>query len=76
MLREKASEQEEENENRGGSAGSLNTKIGLINSIDFTHEIDSKGRAFQAITHTAEYHLKTIHLETSPNLIPFSPGLI
>lgn len=30
-------------EKEEGSAGSLNIKTGLINSVDFTHEIDSKG---------------------------------
>lgn len=28
------------------SAGSLNIKTGLINSVNFTHEIDSKGSEF------------------------------
>lgn len=32
-----------EGEKEEGSAGSLNIKTGLINSVDFTHEIDSKG---------------------------------
>ncbi len=55
LERKRAREGEKEKE--AGSAGSLNIKTGLINSVDFTHEIDSKGSELQAITHTAENHL-------------------
>lgn len=72
LEREKEGAREGEREKEAGSAGSLNMKTGLINSVDFTQEIDSKGSEFQAITHTAEYNLWTIHLETSANLYPFS----